>query len=444
MFRGDERHRQRHSRPVLRPRTRARAVVKVHGAVTVPGDKSISHRALILAALGDGRSRLRDVLRSADVESTAGALRRLGAAVPPLAAELHVDGMGLRGLHAADGSLDCGNSGTSARLLAGVAAALPGASTFIGDASLSRRPMRRVARPLELMGARIVLAESGSLPMTVHGGDLRPLDYASDTASAQVKSAVLLAGLVAGVPVRVVEPAPSRDHTERMLVARGAAVVREGNGVSLEPTAHLAAADLRVPGDPSSAAFLAALAALADGGELRLPGVCLNPTRTGFFHVLTRMGARLRVEDEASVDGDRVGTVVVAPGDLVATRVDGPEVPSLIDELPLLACVAARAVGVTEIRGAGELRVKESDRIAAVVANLRRLGVEAEELPDGLLVQGGRGPLRGRVASHGDHRLAMAFGVLGALDGSDVAIDDPGCVAVSYPDFWRDLAGAAS
>ena len=418
--------------------------MKVHGAVTVPGDKSISHRALILAALGDGRSRLRDILRSADVESTAGALRRLGAAVPPLAAELHVDGMGLRGLHAADGSLDCGNSGTSARLLAGVAAALPGASTFIGDASLSRRPMRRVARPLELMGARIVLAESGSLPMTVHGGDLRPLDYASDTASAQVKSAVLLAGLVAGVPVRVAEPAPSRDHTERMLVARGAAVVREGNGVSLEPTARLAAADLRVPGDPSSAAFLAALAALADGGELRLPGVCLNPTRTGFFEVLTRMGARLRVEDEASVDGDRVGTVVVAPGELVATRVDGPEVPSLIDELPLLACVAARAVGVTEIRGAGELRVKESDRIAAVVANLRRLGVEAEELPDGLLVQGGRGPLRGRVASHGDHRLAMAFGVLGALDGSDVAIDDPGCVAVSYPDFWRDLAGAAS
>ena len=444
MFRADERQRQRARRPVLRPRTRARAVVKVHGAVTVPGDKSISHRALILAALGDGRSRLRDVLRSADVESTAGALRRLGAAVPPLAAELHVDGTGLRGLHAADGSLDCGNSGTSARLLAGVAAALPGASTFIGDASLSRRPMRRVARPLELMGARIDLAESGSLPMTVHGGDLRPLDYASDTASAQVKSAVLLAGLVAGVPVRVVEPAPSRDHTERMLVARGAAVVREGNGVSLEPTARLAAADLRVPGDPSSAAFLAALAALADGGELRLPGVCLNPTRTGFFAVLTRMGARLRVEDEASVDGDRVGTVVVAPGELVATRVDGPEVPSLIDELPLLACVAARAVGVTEIRGAGELRVKESDRIAAVVANLRRLGVEAEELPDGLLVQGGRGPLRGRVASHGDHRLAMAFGVLGALDGSDVAIDDPGCVAVSYPDFWRDLAGAAS
>jgi 3-phosphoshikimate 1-carboxyvinyltransferase len=212
--------------------------------------------------------------------------------------------------------------------------------------------------------------------------------------------------------------------------------------VSLQPPARLAAAELRVPGDPSSAAFLAALAALADGGELRLPGVCLNPTRTGFFGVLARMGARVRVEDEASVDGDRVGTLVVGPGELVAARVDGPEVPSLIDELPLLACLAARADGATEIRGAGELRVKESDRIAAVVANLRALGVAAEELPDGLVVQGGRGPFRGRVASHGDHRLAMAFGVLGALDDSDVAIDDPGCVTVSYPDFWRDLARA--
>jgi 3-phosphoshikimate 1-carboxyvinyltransferase len=416
--------------------------VKVHGTVVVPGDKSISHRALILAALGDGRSRVRDVLRSADVESTAGALRRLGAPVPPLAADLHVQGVGLRGLHAADGSLDCGNSGTTARLLAGVAAALPGASTFLGDASLSRRPMRRVARPLELMGARIDLGDTGSLPMTVHGGELQPLDYASDTASAQVKSAVLLAGLVAGVPVRVVEPAPSRDHTERMLAARGAVVARAGNGVSLQPPARLAAAELRVPGDPSSAAFLAALAALADGGELRLPGVCLNPTRTGFFRVLARMGARVRIEDEASADGDQVGTVVVGPGELVAARVGGPEVPSLIDELPLLACLAARADGVTEIRGAGELRVKESDRIAAVVANLRALGVEADERPDGLVVRGGRGPFRGRVTSHGDHRLAMAFGVLGALDDSDVAIDEPDCVTVSYPDFWRDLAHA--
>ena len=412
----------------------------VRGTVVVPGDKSISHRALMLAALADGRSRVRGVLRSADVESTAGALRGLGASVPTLAEDVEIEGVGLHGLSPAGDALDCGNSGTTTRLLAGVAAGLAGATRFVGDESLSRRPMGRVALPLERMGARVELGAAGSLPMTVHGGALRPLDYDSPSASAQVKSAVLLAGLVGGVPVSVTEPAPSRDHTERMLAARGADLRRSGRRVELRPVERLEAADARVPGDPSSAAFLAALAALADGGELRLPGVCLNPTRTGFLAVLARMGASVRTEGEEALDGDRVGTVVVAPRALAATTVEGDEVPTLIDELPLVACLAARAEGTTEIRGAAELRVKESDRIAAVVANLRALGVVAEELPDGLVVTGGRGPLRGRVVTHGDHRLAMAFGVLGALPGADVRVDDPSCVRVSYPSFWDDLA----
>ena len=412
----------------------------VRGTVVVPGDKSISHRALMLAALAEGRSRVRGVLCSADVESTAGALRRLGARVPTLADEVEIEGVGLRGLAPAAEPLDCGNSGTTTRLLAGIVAGLAGATCFVGDESLSRRPMQRVALPLERMGARVKLSAAGSLPMTVHGGTLRPIDYESPTASAQVKSAVLLAGLAGGVPVSVAEPAPSRDHTERMLAARGADVRRVGRRVELRPVDRLAPGDVRVPGDPSSAAFMAALAALADGGELRIPGVCLNATRVGFLAVLGRMGADVRTESERPLDGDRVGTVVVAPRALAATTVAGDEVPTLIDELPLVACLAARAEGTTEIRGAAELRLKESDRIAAVVANLRGLGVEVEELPDGLVVTGGRGPLRGRVVTHGDHRLAMAFGVLGAIHGADVQVDDPACVRVSYPSFWDDLA----
>ena len=323
--------------------------------------------------------------------------------------------------------------------MAGVLAAHPFRSVMVGDASLSRRPMRRVAEPLEWMGARFELGPSGGLPATVYGGDLDALDYRSLVASAQVKSALLLAGFVAGVPVAITEPAPSRDHTERMLRARGVLVERDGSTVRLRPSGGMEALDVDVPADPSSASFFAALAALAGGGELRLARVCLNPTRTGFLDVLRRMGARVET-DEREEGGEPVGTIVVAPGELRATRVEGAEVPSLIDELPLVACLAARAEGETVIRGAEELRVKESDRIAAVVAALRAVGAEAEELPDGMVVRGSRRELGGRVATHGDHRIAMAFGVLGAATGGRVGVDDPGCVAVSYPEFWSDLA----
>lgn len=414
----------------------------VRGELRVPGDKSISHRALLLAALSSGRSVVRSALQSADIGSTAESLRRLGVGLPSLSSRMTVNGVGLRGLRAAHSALDCGNSGTTTRLLAGVLAGQPFETELTGDASLSRRPMGRIAGPLERMGARITLGPGGGLPMTVRGARLRSVDHVSEVASAQVKSAVLLAGLVAGVPVSVHEPAASRDHTERMLAARGVGIVRDGTRVSLTPVTELQGMDVDVPADPSSAAFMAGFAALADGGELCLRDVCLNPTRAGFFGVLARMGAEVRLE-AGEAGGEPVGAVIVRPAGLKGTIVQPEEVPSLIDELPLVACLAARAEGDTEIRGAAELRVKESDRISAVVANLRALGVEAEELPDGMRIRGGTAPLSGRVATHGDHRLAMAFGVLGALPGNHVEIDDRGCVSVSYPDFWSDLARVA-
>jgi 3-phosphoshikimate 1-carboxyvinyltransferase len=301
--------------------------------------------------------------------------------------------------------------------------------------------MRRIARPLEAMGARIELPEHGGLPMTVLGGALKDLTWRSEIASAQIKSAVLLAGLVAGVGVVYEEPARSRDHTERMLGARGVDIAAVGARVELVAgQTSVQAMDSAIPGDPSSAAFFAALAALADEGELTLDGVCVNETRTGFLDVLRRMGANLSYARDHLSGGEWVSPIVVRAGELRGTTVTEADVPAMIDELPLLACVATRASGETVITGAAELRVKESDRISAVVSNLRAIGADAEELPDGMRISGSRIPLRGPVNTHGDHRLAMAFGVLGALPGNQLRVDDPECVAVSYPGFWKDLA----
>lgn len=418
------------------------AALKVAGTVRVPGDKSISHRALICAALAHGRSTVRGILESADVHSTAGALRALGIEVPPLGPTVAITGAGLRGLRAPSAALDCGNSGTTTRLLAGVCAAMPFETSFVGDASLSRRPMGRVAKPLTAMGARVTLAEGRHLPMVIEGGRLAPVEWASDKASAQVKSAILFAGLVGGVPVTVSEPQRSRDHTERMLRASGAGIDVDGLIVRLTRSGELAPLDTAVPGDPSSAAFFAALAALASSGSITMPGVCLNPTRIGFFRAVERMGARVGFEDMREQHGEPVGTLRVAPGALTGISIGEGEVPSLIDELPLIACLASRATGDTEITGAAELRVKESDRITAVVDNLRAIGADAEELPDGMRIHGSRGALRGRVTTFGDHRIAMAFGVLGAIPGNDIAIDDPDCCSVSFPGFWALLEEA--
>ncbi len=419
-----------------------RGLLEVQGRVRVPGDKSVSHRALMLSALAMGPSTIRGILESEDVHSTATALRALGWPVPAIASDMRVTGSGLQSPErSALRPLDCGNSGTTTRLTAGIAAAQHFASTFTGDASLSRRPMRRVAAPLEAMGARVEWLEAPDrLPMRVHGGALTPVAWELDVASAQLKSAILLAGLCGGVPVRVREPAPTRDHTEQMLRSLGVEVTLYERWIVLQPVASLPAAEWDVPGDPSSAAFFLGLAALADRGELALDHVLASPFRDGFVRTLERMGVPVTAFDAAEGAAGLTHSLAVRAGaELRAVTIAPEEVPSMIDELPLLAVLAARAQGETIVRGAAELRVKESDRIAVTVANLRAIGADAEELPDGFVVRGSNAPLRGVVEAHGDHRIAMAFGVLSASRGVDIRIDDTRCVAVSYPGFWSDL-----
>ncbi len=421
--------------------------------VRVPGDKSLTQRSLILAALADGESRLSGLLCGGDADSTAGALRALGADLGPLprgGEELRVRGAGLTGLAAPSGPLDLGNSGTGARLLMGVLAGSALTAEMTGDASLRSRPMARVSEPLGAMGARFHWLESEArLPVAVEGArPLRPLDWTSPVASAQVKSAILLAGVVGHAFVLVTEPRRSRDHTERLLAQAGCPVIGHAAGggwrVELrEPPERLRPLDFRVPGDVSSAAFLLSLAALGGAaGGLEIEGVGLNPTRTAFLDVLARMGVPVRVEPDPAPDaadasvGEPTGTLFAAPAALRGVSVGADEVPRLIDELPLLAVLGARAEGETRITGASELRHKESDRIAVMVENLRALGVEAEELPDGLVVVGTDRPLQGRVRTHGDHRIAMSFGVLGAAPGNRVEVDEPAAADVSFPGFW--------
>jgi 3-phosphoshikimate 1-carboxyvinyltransferase len=410
----------------------------------VPGDKSLTHRALVFAALAEGRSRIAAPLDGADTRSTAAALTALGCAVPPLATEVSVEGVGLRGLTQPGAVIDCGNSGTTARLLMGVVAALPLDVTLTGDASLQARPMRRVTEPLARMGAAFhELGAPDRLPIRIRGGALRAIEYDSPHASAQVKSAVLLAGLVAGLAVSVTEPRLSRDHTERMLRYLGADIVtsEEAAGrvrITLQPVTRLRAFDFAVPGDFSSAAFVMAYVTLHGAGPVLIRGVGLNPGRTGFLDVLRRMGGRVRIENERLTCGEPVGDMVVEPARLTATRVEAAEIPSLVDEVPVIATLAARAEGTTVVEGAAELRVKESDRIRAVVSNLRGIGAAAEERPDGLVVHGGTERLAGVVRALHDHRIAMAFGVL-AGRGDAITVDTPDVVDVSYPGFWTML-----
>ena len=420
----------------------------------VPGDKSISHRALLIAALARGESRIRGIATGEDPAATASILRELGVRVPPLVAggELRIRGGGARAMHAPGRVLDCGNSGTTARLVLGFLAGQELEATLTGDDSLRRRPMRRVTDPLARMGARFEsLAAPGRLPLRVTGRPLRALDYRLPVASAQVKSALLLAGVTGGVPVRLVEPGLSRDHTERMLAAAGCTLTssfRDGaNRVRLTASPSvLDPVDMDVPGDFSSAAFPIALALLGGAGEgIVLRGVGLNPTRTGLLPVLERMNARIDVIPRSAPEGgEPAGDLVIHASDLVGAEVRPDEIPSLIDEVPVLAVLAARAQGTTRVTGAKELRVKETDRLAALAANLSSLGAEVEELPDGLVIEGGGGALSGPVEARGDHRIAMAFGVLGALAGNSIAVDAPATVNVSYPGFWEMLERVAA
>jgi 3-phosphoshikimate 1-carboxyvinyltransferase len=421
--------------------------------VRVPGDKSITHRALILASLATGRSSIRRPLIGGDTLSTAAALRSFGVSVPDLSADVHIEGVGLHGLRSAPDLVDCGNSGTTVRLLMGVLAGCAFETTLTGDASLCSRPMRRVTVPLELMGATFQeLDRQDRLPIRMRGGALRPLRYDSPQASAQVKSAILLAGLTGSADVAVAEPILSRDHTERMLAHIGVPLRRGRTAddrpeVSLSPVARLRALDIDVPGDLSSAAFIVAHTLLAGAIPLRIPDVGLNPTRAGFIEAVQRMGGRLTVENVRESCGEPLGDLIVERSELTAVRITAADIPSLVDEVPVLAVLAAHAAGTTTIEGAGELRVKESDRIRAMVENLTAVGATVEERPDGLVIHGSGtsmphgSRLRGDVRVHGDHRIAMAFGVLTAATAGAVRVDEPGAAGVSFPDFWEVLAG---
>jgi 3-phosphoshikimate 1-carboxyvinyltransferase len=417
--------------------------MEVSGTVQVPGDKSLTHRLLLLAALSPGRSRLRRPLTSLDARSTAGMLRALGVPVSPLRAGADVIVRGRSRFLPPRITLHCGNSGTTARLSLGLLAAHPFRAVLTGDASLRRRPMRRVTEPLAAMGARFEGGAPDRLPIAIRGGPLEPLEWRLPVSSAQIKGALLFAGLAASRPVSLLEPnGRSRDHSERLLRAFGYRVLEEPDGwIRFYPTGALQPFDLAVPGDPSSAAFLVGAALLAERGALRISGVGLNPTRTGFLRVLARMGARIVTEEQGEQGGEPIGDLLVEPSALRGTEVSAREIPALIDEIPLLAVVASRAQGVTRFDEVGELRVKESDRLGLLAANLRAVGVQAAAEGDTLTVQGTDAPPSGAVTTAGDHRLAMAFAVLGTLPGARVRIDDPECAAVSFPGFGEALRG---
>jgi 3-phosphoshikimate 1-carboxyvinyltransferase len=412
----------------------------IRGEIGVPGDKSISHRAIMLAALADGTSRIDGFLEGEDTRATAAVFQQLGVAIEaPASSRRVVHGAGIDGLSAPAHDLDCGNAGTGMRLLAGVLAGQPFDSVLVGDASLSRRPMRRVIDPLARMGAAIEASEGGLPPLRIRGGRaLHGIDYELPVASAQVKSAVLLAGLRASGTTEVREPHPTRDYTERMLAAFGWPIEFAPGRAALAGGHRLRATDIDVPADFSSAAFFIVAATLVPGSELVLRGVGLNPRRIGLLHVLRAMGADIRESARRECGGEAVADLVVRHARLCGIEVPVQHVPDMIDEFPILFVAAAAAEGTTTIRGAAELRVKESDRIATMAEGLRALGVRVAETPDGAVIEGGR--MRGGcVDSHGDHRVAMSFAVAGLVAPDAVTIDDCANVATSFPGF-ADLA----
>jgi len=414
--------------------------VAVQGALAVPGAKSISHRALLLAALAEGRSEIRGFGRSGDTLSTIAALRALGIEVEADGDTARVSGAGLRGLRPPGGPIDCGNAGTLLRLLAGILAGQEGSFELTGDASLRSRPMERIAEPLRLLGAEVETTDGGA-PVTIRGGTLHPIRYALPVASAQVKSAVLLAGLYGSSgPTVVVEPTQTRDHTERLLEAAGARVGRRGREISVWPAERLEPLSLDVPGDFSSAVPFLVAATLLSGSVLRIVGVNVNPTRIGLLHVLERMGARISLFNRRSIGGEPGADIEVASAELTATAVSAAEVPLLVDELPLFALAAACARGESVVTGAAELRLKESDRIETITEALRAVGVRVSATVDGFRVRGVPArPRGGRVHARGDHRIAMLGAVAGLLSREGVELEDAECVAISFPGFLEVL-----
>jgi len=415
----------------------------IRGEIRIPGDKSLSHRAGFLGALSTQGIEVTNFSSGADCTSTLNCLAQLGCSVVRVEDRVKISRGG--GIRETEGTLDAGNSGTTARLMCGLLAGIPGAFSVIsGDESLRRRPMSRVVDPLRTLGARIDGRDGGKrLPLSIRGTRLCGGSYLLPVASAQIKTTLMLAGLSAQGSVTVTEPTPTRDHTEIMLEHLGVPVRKEGSSITVYPFEDLPGGSWHIPGDFSSAAFWIVAAALLPDSDLILRGVGLNPTRTGMLETLRQMGLNVQIESPCLSGGEKIGDLRVKGSSLAAISIDAERVPALVDELPVLAVAATRAEGVTEIRGAGELRVKECDRISAMTEGLRALGVELDEHQDGWTIRGGQKLRGGKVQSRGDHRIAMALAIAGLAADGPVEIDDAACVAISYPDFFDHLAAVA-
>ena len=409
------------------------------GELSVPGDKSISHRGIMLGAIANGTTEITNFLQGADCLSTISCFQKLGIAIENKGSQALVHGRGLHGLAAPSQVLDVGNSGTTTRLISGILAGQPFPSTLDGDASIRRRPMKRIFTPLSAMGAHFQCQDSGCAPFTIQGGNLRNIHYRSPIASAQVKSAVLLAGLYGDGITRVTEPVLSRDHTERMLAGFGADITSEGTTASIRPEPKLEAQSIHVPGDISSAAYFIALGLITPGSEILIQNVGINPTRSGILTAAAAMGAELTLLNERNVSGEPVADILVTSSSLHGTVIEGSQIPTLIDEIPIIAIMAAFAEGATTIKDAQELKVKESDRIAVVSENLNAMGGKVTPMEDGMIIEGGY-PLHGaHIRTFQDHRIAMSFYIAALNADGESTFDDRSCVAVSYPSFYQDI-----
>ena len=420
--------------------TRAKSL---SGSVNIPGDKSISHRYALLAGIAEGVSQIHSFAGSADCQSTLECLKKLGVKIDRQGSEVTIEGAGLEGLRPSVDPLDAGNSGSTIRMMAGILSGQSFRTVIGGDASLSRRPMKRIMEPLARMGARIQAREGGLPPLTIEGGSLVPIRYELPVASAQVKTAILFAGLYADGLTEVVEPHPTRDHSELALLQFGAEVGRAGRTVSVRGRSRLAARELTVPGDISSAAFFLVAGLLVPGSDLTFQNIGLNSTRTAIIEYLQSIGGEIIISNCESRSGEPVGSVRVKASPLGGGEIPVETIPGLIDELPVLSVLGTQTEDGLVFRGAQELRVKESDRIAAVAENLRRMGAEVEEFPDGLRIPG-RQRLKGaEISSYGDHRIAMAFTIAGLMADGTTTIQDSDCVQISFPTFFETIARVA-
>ncbi len=412
----------------------------IHGEITVPGDKSISHRGILLGAISSGITRLTDFLDGADCRSTISCLKKLGTRITKRGSEVLIYGKGMHSLSEPDGILDVGNSGTTMRLLSGILSACDFSSVISGDESIQKRPMNRIIEPLSLMGGAVSSQKNnGCAPLLIEGRHLLGIDYKTPVASAQVKSCILLAGLFADGDTTVTEPAPSRDHTERMLSAFGADISCSNTTVKLHPGKPLFAQDIKIPGDISSAAPFLCAGLLAEKGELLIKNVGINLTRAGILSVINQMGGKIQLLNKKTASGEETADIAVFPSSLSGTVIEGEIIPSLIDELPVIAVMAAFAKGKTIVKDAGELKVKESDRIALLSDNLTRMGCDFTPTDDGFIIEGGK-PLKGALihTAH-DHRMAMAFAAAALSADGETTFDDEDCVSISYPGFFDEL-----